>query len=258
MGEVLIATSGYSYDDWKGVFYPEGLPRSDYLRYYALFFPFVELNFSYYAMPSRRNLESMAARTPAHFGFSIKAHRSLTHEPGPGWRDDAATFAKAAGALADAGKLLAVLVQLPFRFHHTPDNRSFLAGLLDSLRPLPLVVEFRNDEWHGERVLAELDRRGVGLAMVDRPDLPGLPPLEDRVTGGLAYLRFHGRNADAWWSGDATTRYDYLYSREELESAAPRLRRMATQGQLLVAFNNHPSGHAVRNANELKDIISPS
>ncbi len=258
MGEVLIATSGYSYDDWKGVFYPEGLPKSDYLRYYALFFPFVELNFSYYAMPTRRNLESMAARTPAHFGFSIKAHRSLTHEPGPGWRDDTAAFVKAAGALADAGKLLAVLVQLPFRFHHTPDNRSFLAGLLDALRPLPLVVEFRNDEWHGERVLAELDRRGVGLAMVDRPDLPGLPLLEDRVTAGLAYLRFHGRNADTWWSGDATTRYDYLYSREELESAAPRLRRMATQGRLLVAFNNHPSGHAVRNANELKKIISLS
>lgn len=258
MGEVLIATSGYSYDDWKGVFYPEGLPRSEYLRYYALFFPFVELNFSYYAMPTPRGLASMVNRTPSHFGFSIKAHRSLTHEPGTHWRDDAATFARAAWVLADAGKLLAVLVQLPFRFHHTPENRTFLASLLDALAPLPRVVEFRNDEWNGERVLSELDRRGVGLAMVDRPDLPGLPPLTDTVTGGLGYLRFHGRNADAWWTGDAAGRYDYLYSRAELESAAPRLRRMAQQGRVLVAFNNHPSGYAVRNANELKDIFSPS
>ena len=255
MGEVLIATSGYSYDDWKGVFYPEGLPKSDYLRYYALFFPFVELEFPHYAMPTRKNLESMAARTPAHFGFSIKAHRSLTHEPGPGWRDDAATFAKAAGALADAGKLLAVLVQLPFRFHHTPDNRSFLASLLDALRPLPLIVEFRNDEWNGERVLEELNRRGVGLAMIDRPTCPVC--LRSRTALPVGWHTCASMAAMPTPGGPATrTRYDYLYSRDELESAAPRLRRMAKQGQLLVAFNNHPSGYAVRNANELKKIIS--
>ena len=140
MGEILIATSGYSYDDWRGAFYPADLPKDEVLRYYALFFPFVELNFSYYAMPRASSLAARAARTPGSFRFSIKAHKSLTHEPGTGWRDDAAAFAKAAGALADAGRLAAVLVQLPYRFHHTPDNRSYLAALLGSLAPLPPVV----------------------------------------------------------------------------------------------------------------------
>lgn len=257
MGDILIATSGYSYEDWRGAFYPAELPKGEFLRYYALFFPFVELNFSYYAMPRPASLAAMAARTPAGFRFSIKAHRSLTHEPGPLWRDDAAAFARAAGALAETGRLAAVLVQLPYRFRHTPDNRSYLGALLGALSPLPLVVEFRNDEWRGERVYDELDRRGVGVAMVDRPDLPGLPAVDERVSGGLAYLRFHGRNADAWWSGDATSRYDYLYSRDELAAAAPRIRRMARSGTLYVAFNNHARANAVRNAGELKNLLQP-
>jgi len=255
MGDILVATSGYSYDDWRGAFYPEELPKAEFLRYYALFFPFVELNFSYYAMPKASNLRSMAARTPSGFRFSIKAHKSLTHEPSGSWKSDAAEFARAAGALADGDRLAAVLVQLPYSFHHTPDNRGYLAALLDALRPLPLVVEFRNDEWRGDRVYDELDRRGVGVAMVDRPELPGLPAVEERVTGDLAYLRFHGRNADAWWNGDATSRYDYLYSPEELAASAPRLRRMAKGGNLLVAFNNHARGNAVRNARELKELL---
>lgn len=255
MGDIMIATSGYSYDDWRGVFYPPELPKDEFLRYYALFFPFVELNFSYYAMPRAASLSAMAARTPSSFRFSIKAHKSLTHEPGPAWRDDAAAFARAAGALAETGRLAAVLVQLPYRFHHTPENRGYLAALLAALAPLPLVVEFRNDEWRGERVYDELDRRGVGVAMVDRPELPGLPLIEERVTGNLAYLRFHGRNADAWWNGDATGRYDYCYSKEELALALPRIRRMAKSGNLFVAFNNHARGNAVRNAGELKALL---
>lgn len=257
MGDILVGTSGYSYDDWRGAFYPEGLPKADFLRYYALFFPFAELNFSYYAMPKASSLAAMARRTPSGFLFSIKAHGSLTHEVGPGWRDDAAAFSRAAAALAEADRLAAVLVQLPYRFHHTPDNRSYLAALLEALAPLPLVVEFRNDEWRGERVYDELERRGVGAAMVDRPDLPGLPAVEERVTGGLGYVRFHGRNADAWWTGDATSRYDYLYSGEELAASAPRLRRMAKAARLLVAFNNHARGNAVRNARELAALLQP-
>jgi uncharacterized protein YecE (DUF72 family) len=257
MGEAIIATSGYSYEDWRGAFYPEALPKDDFLRYYALFFPFVELNFSYYAMPKPSSLAAMAAKTPESFKFSIKAHKSLTHEVGPLWRDDAAAFAKAAGVLADSGRLVAVLIQLPYRFHHSPDNRGYLAALLSALAPLPLVVEFRNDEWRGERVYDELEKRGVGIAMVDRPELPGLPRVEERVCGAIAYLRFHGRNGGAWWSGDAVSRYDYLYSPEELEAAAPRIRRMAKSADVFVAFNNHARGNAVKNAGELKAILDP-
>lgn len=256
MDEILVGTSGYSYEDWRGSFYPEGLPKEEFLRYYSLFFPFVELNFSYYTMPSRKALTAMADRTHAGFGFTLKAHKSLTHEPGPGWRDDATAFVGAAAALAERDRLLAALVQLPYSFHHTPERRTFLANLLDALTPLPLAVEFRNDEWQGQRVEDGLRERGVGVVMVDRPELPGLPPQGEAVTGPVAYVRFHGRNESAWWDGDATSRYDYLYSQEELDAALPRLRRMASKARLLVAFNNHARGNAPRNAGELKAKIA--
>jgi uncharacterized protein YecE (DUF72 family) len=258
MGDILVATSGYAYDDWRGALYPDELPKQEFLRYYALFFPFVELNFSYYSMPTAKSLAAMTARTPEGFLFSLKAHQSLTHKPGPGWKADAAAFLKAASILADADRLAAVLVQLPFSFHHTPANRTYLAGLLDALWPLPRVVEFRNDEWAGERVYDELEKRGVGCVMVDRPDLPGLPPQGERITGGLGYVRFHGRNSEQWWSGDNVSRYDYLYSTEELQPWVPRIKGMAKAATVLVAFNNHAKGKAVKNARELNSLLFPA
>ncbi len=257
MNDILIGTSGYSYEDWRDVLYPAELPKDEFLRYYSLFFPFTELNFSYYAMPTVNGLKGMVERTPSSFLFSIKAHKSLTHEIDANWKDAAAQFHRAASVLAKADRLAAVLIQLPYSFHHTPDNRTYLAALLSALSPLPLVVEFRNDEWYTPRVYDELDKRSVGSVMVDRPDLPGLPPIEERVTGGLGYIRFHGRNETNWWSGDNVSRYDYLYSDEELQACAPRLRRMAKAGTLLVAFNNHAKGKAVKNAKSLKAILFP-
>ncbi|MCX7023716.1 MAG: DUF72 domain-containing protein [Spirochaetes bacterium] len=253
---ILVGTSGYSYDDWRGVLYPEGLGKDEFLKYYSLRFPFVELNFSYYAMPTARSLASMAARTPSGFLCSIKAHRSLTHEPTADWRKDAAAFADAAAALAAAGKLAGILVQLPYRFHRTPENRAYLGSLCDELTDFPLFVEFRNDDWFGGKTLEELDERGIGLVLVDAPDLKGLPPDIDAVTGKRAYVRFHGRNAEAWWSGDNVTRYDYLYSEDELAGWVPKIRRIAKKAELvLVAFNNHARGRAVTNADRMTQLL---
>lgn len=255
MEQIEIATSGYSYDDWKSVFYPEELPKKDYLQYYSLFFPFVELNFSYYTMPKPQGLLNMINKTSRGFLFSIKANRSLSHEPAKNWQDNAKLFCQAVNVLAEADRLLAVLVQLPYRFHYTNENRAYLAALLDSLSSFPLLLEFRNNEWNSQRVYEEMERRNVGLAMTDKPNLPELPEDNEQVIGKLAYIRFHGRNADNWWTGDASSRYDYLYSEEELVSTLPRLKAMAKKAKLYVAFNNHAKGNAVKNANQLKSLI---
>jgi uncharacterized protein YecE (DUF72 family) len=120
----------------------------------------------------------------------------------------------------------------------------------------PLAVEFRNDQWQAETVLAELDRRGAALALVDRPDLPGLPPKSTAVAGGWSYLRFHGRNAEAWWTGGATGRYDYLYSEDELRETVPLIRSVEEKAELLlIAFNNHAKGRAVVNALTLRGLL---
>jgi len=259
MGErrTLIGTCGYSYDEWRGPFYPEGLAKDDFLTFYSGAFPFVELDFSYYGMPKAAALSRLAAKVPKGFLFALKAHKSLTHERASDWRERAAEFAAAAAALAEADALAAVLVQLPYSFKRDEDNRRYLGALCDALGALPLAVEFRNDEWHEDRVLAELDRRNAALVLVDRPDLPGLPPSTTAVTGGWSYFRFHGRNAEAWWTGGATGRYDYLYSEDELAGTVPLLRSVEEKAELLlVAFNNHSRGRAVVNAKMLKDMLS--
>jgi len=253
----LVGTCGYSYEEWRGELYPPELPKGDFLRYYSLFFPFVELDYSWYAMPKASSLAGMVGRTPAGFLFSIKAHRSLSHDRGPDWRERAVEFARALEPLAAEGRLAAVLIQLPYSFKRGEEERRYLGALCDELAAFPLAVEFRNDEWSGRRVLDELERRGAALVLVDRPDLPGLPPPLRVATSRLSYLRFHGRNAEAWWGGDAKARYDYLYSDEELRAQLPCIRALEEKAELvLVAFNNHARGRAVVNARTLKGLLA--
>ncbi|HET7839270.1 MAG TPA: DUF72 domain-containing protein [Rectinemataceae bacterium] len=256
VGQTLVGTCGYSYDEWRGVLYPPELPKAEFLPFYAGTFPFVELDFSWYGMPKASTLARMVGLTPGAFQFAIKAHRSMSHDRGPDWRERAREFATAIEPLATAGRLATILIQLPQSFRRGEEERRYLASLCDELAAFPLAVEFRNGEWHRESVFAELDRRGAALVQVDRPDLPGLPPESPVVTGGRGYIRFHGRNKDAWWAGGAGGRYDYLYSEEELGSRLPLIREVQRKTEvLIVAFNNHPGGSAVVNARSMALLL---
>lgn len=258
-GTVLTGTCGYSYTDWREVFYPESLSKDEYLRYYSLFFSFVELDFSWYVMPKPDSLARMGEKTGSAFRFALKMHRSLTHERGSDWRRDAAEFQRAAWPLASQGKLATLLVQFPFSFGYTTENRRYLADLSAEFAGFPLAVEFRNSAWYKDRVFNALAQRNIALVVVDKPDLPGLPPESSIATSNLGYLRFHGRNAGQWWGGDATSRYDYLYNKEELVQSIARIRQLLAQSPtVLVAFNNHARGQAVQNAKELADLIVSS
>lgn len=254
--EILIGTSGFSYADWVGPVYPEGARQEDFLGLYAASFPAVELNFTYYRMPEAHALERMAAATPDSFRFALKAHRSLTHEPGVDAAADIAAFREGIDPLVRAGKLSAVLLQFPFSFHYVPESRQRLAALLDGLAGLPLAVEFRNAEWQKDSVYAGLRDRGAALACLDEPDLPGLLKPSEEVTSPLAYVRFHGRNKENWWQGDNVSRYDWLYSEAELREWVPRIRAILRKaGVLLAFFNNHRRGMAVQNARDLRRIL---
>jgi len=256
MGEILIGTSGYSYEDWVGPFYPEILKKSDKLKHYALFFPYVELNFSYYRMPTPQGLRNLVNQTHESFLFSIKAHASLTHEISNAFKDDVKLFRDAVSVLASSNRLACVLLQFPYRFHHTTENRLYLADLAEELKEFPLAVEWRNDEWNTARVYDALQKRNIARVVTDLPNLPGLPPLDIQATADLQYVRFHGRNTTSFWSGDNVSRYDYLYSSVELEPWVPRVKKMADKSkQLFVAFNNHHKGQAIQNAKELRSAL---
>jgi uncharacterized protein YecE (DUF72 family) len=252
--EVLVGTSGYSYQDWVGPVYPPGTPRRDFLSRYAEEFSFTELNFSYYSLPAASTLERMVEKTPESFLFAIKAHKSITHEPGTD--EDVDRFRAAVAPLAGAARLAAVLLQFPYSFHYTGERRVYLDRVCRRMEELPLAVEFRNDEWHRESVLQAFRERGIAFVNVDAPGLPRLPPPTAAATADTAYIRFHGRNREQWWKGDATSRYDYLYAPEELSEWIDRI--MAVVGRakvLLIAFNNHFRGQSFTNARMLRSLL---
>jgi len=256
--EILIGTSGYSYHEWVGPVYPEGTKPGGYLSTYASLFPTVELNFSYYTMPKAQNLAKMLVGGGQSLTFSIKAHRTLTHEVNPSlWEGEAKTYLTAIEPMLEARRLEAVLFQFPYSFGYTDDNRRYLDKLLRYFKDVPSAVEFRKSDWYSGKVINGMKNREVPLVSLDMPELPKLPPQMDVVTAPVVYIRLHGRNKEAWWGKDDHSRYDYLYTDSEIEAWAERIKRITEQAKrILVYFNNHPFGKAVRNAQTLEKIVN--
>lgn len=246
--EILIGTSGYSYGDWTGVLYPPGTKSSEYLGVYATEFKVAELNFSYYRIPDNTVTKRMADVTPSDFLFSVKAHKSLTHEYSLSTLHmEISTFLRGIDPLIDAGKLGVILLQFPFSFHYNSANRLYLDKLYSCFEGLPLAVEFRNRDWQTESVYEGLRQRNMSYVNVDEPPLPGLLTASSIITADTGYIRFHGRNKENWWKGDNVSRYDYYYSDKELSDWVPRIQRMQKQASLiLIVFNNHSRGRLCR------------
>lgn len=246
---LYIGTSGYSYSDWRGVFYPDTTKPPDYLRFYAENFNFTELNFSYYRMPSSQQLESMAEKVPEGFLFAIKAHQSMTHLRDTDWRSESQHFLEALRPLSERSSLAGVLIQFPYSFHYTPENRQYLANLLDVLGIQRCFIEFRNSEWQREQVLRGIRERNAVPVISDNPRLKGLPLFQPEADQETVYYRFHGRNKANWWTGDSSSRYDYLYSNRELKQLSEQIEASGKRPkQLFAAFNNHRRAQAVKNA----------
>lgn len=261
---ILVGTAGFSYADWRGAFYPQGLPQGDMLAYYAGKFPGVELDYTYYRMPVAKTLASMVERTPAGFEFCVKAYKGMTHER-PAGEDETAVvfdqFLQALVPLRDAGRLGCVLLQFPWSFKCTSESADYLRRCSDLLAGVPAVVEFRNSDWVRpaalERLVNLLENLGFGFCAVDEPQLKGLMPPVVAAAGDLGYVRFHGRNARKWWKHDtASERYDYLYSAAELADWAEKIKRLAGDvKKTYVFFNNCHAGQAATNATEMQGLL---
>ncbi|MGB2896456.1 MAG: DUF72 domain-containing protein [Anaerolineales bacterium] len=251
---IRLGTSGFSYDDWIGCVYPEELPKRSWLEFYAQQFDTVELNVSYYRIPALKTVNGWVERTPERFVFSVKAHRSITHE-----REEPAyeAFIETFRPMMDAGKLACVLAQFPFSFHPSPENRTYLEQLREGFQDLPVVVEFRDHAWVSAETFERLQAQNLGFCCVDEPRLKGLMPPVVRATSDVAYVRFHGRNAGKWWKHDhAWERYDYTYPEQELEEWIPRIRELDFAAPLtLVYANNHYRGQSVDTLRKLDKLL---
>ena len=248
-----IGASGFSYDDWVGPFYPPSLKKADRFEYYAKIFDTVEINVSYYTWLSMAAVRSLVSRAPQGFGFSVKLHRSLTHEKDEKLERGIVATIEQNKPFKEGGSLIAQLAQFPNRFTPTAKNLDRIAEMADKLSPL--AFEFRNAEWQTDEVRGRLSKLAVSLCAVDQPQIAGLLEFDDTVQGKLAYIRLHGRNAKMWYDHQhAWQRYDYLYSQPELSELAEKVAKMNERAQdTVVYFNNHYGGQAVTNARQLAE-----
>ena len=210
---IYVGTSGYSYPDWIGPFYPAGLKSGAFLGHYARHFPAVEVDYTYYRLPSAATLAGMDRRTPPGFRFAAKATSLLTHEREATPADFAAYCAGVAPLVA-AGKLGAVLAQFPFSFANSEAHRTYLHHLRQGLGDLPVVVEFRHVSWIIEPVFALLRELGLGFCCVDQPRFAKFVPPVARATstrrswasGWRKSGRWPPRRARRWCFSTTTTR----------------------------------------------------
>ena len=263
--KIYIGTSGWSYPrgegTWKGYFYPAG--KINELEYYSQFFNTVEVNSSFYRPPDPAYAQNWTRRTPDGFLFTIKLWQKFTHpkmykdatgEEAAISLDDVDLFKRSIEPLVMSKKLGSLLAQFPLSFKYDSFGRQIIGAVSRTFRQYGLAIELRHKSWSDDpSTEALLRENGASWVQIDEPmftsSIAGKLPL----TLDMAYFRFHGRNAETWWSGDNETRYKYLYSPDEINELADRVKPTARQTKLLFAqFNNHWQGYAPRNANDLK------
>ena len=235
----LIGTSGYMYDSWKGKFYPEDIKKEDWLEYFSKQFKTVEINNSFYNLPSKDTFRRWKKQSENNFVFSVKANRYITHmkklsDP----EESLKNFLENASALDD--KLGPLLFQLPPFWHKNQDK------LENFFRKLPkkheVVFEFRHESWYDKEIYELLDKYNIALCLHDLAD--GSSP-QDLVTTNFSYIRFHGPDG----------RYSTSYSEEQLQEWAERIRDLDVK-KIYCYFNNDNSGYAIENARTLREKLN--
>jgi uncharacterized protein YecE (DUF72 family) len=278
-----------------GTFYPkESKSAEERLRFYASQFPVVEVDSTYYSPPSERNSVLWIERTPKDFTFDIKAYSLLTQHPTrvdalikdvkealpeelsakrtiyadkmpPELVDEVwDRFASALMPLHSAGKLGSVLFQFPQYFIIGRKNRGYILEAKERLKDFRITVEFRHKSWmedrNREETLSFLEEHDIPFVSVDMPQgfASSIPPVAVATSMDLAVVRFHGRNRDVWEKKTRTAaeRFEYEYSRGELEGWAPKIEELAKQSrEVHVVMNNCYRDYAVNNARQLADLL---
>jgi uncharacterized protein YecE (DUF72 family) len=284
---IRIGTASWTDPGFVQDWYPAKLPKNQLLTWYAQHFDFVEVNSSFYSIPNARVVEGWCRQTPDDFVFDVKLFKLLSRhsteakflppdlraKAGAGPKAElspeletlvAERFLSEVQPLRRAGKLGAFLLQLSPSFRPKTSDLSELNPLIELFSQEKLAIELRNRDWMDEKrkedTIQFFSKKHVCLVGVDAPESEHFTviPFSDVVTNpDLAYWRFHGRDEEAFVKGRTVAeRFDYDYSKEEIEQIAEKVEAVAPKAkELHLVFNNNRSNYAPKAAAQLLDII---
>jgi uncharacterized protein YecE (DUF72 family) len=235
--KIYIGTSGWIYKHWRKVFYPEGLPQTKWLEFYTQHFSTVEINNTFYQLPSEKTFTGWRERSSPDFAYAVKISRFITHLKKLRNVEEAlGNFFSRAQLLGE--KLGPLLYQLP---PNMPRNDAVLGDFLQLLLPgLHHVFEFRHESWFDEEIFDLLHKHKAGFCIFDMPDLT-TPVI---ATTDFAYIRFHGSSG----------LYSSCYADTELEEWAERIGSLGKDLKAIyIYFNNDAEGFAISNAKTLRE-----
>jgi uncharacterized protein YecE (DUF72 family) len=242
MPALYIGTSGYTYKDWRGVFYPKGVAQKNWLAFYAQHYNAVEINATFYRPFPESVLTRWHDATPDSFRFVLKAPKVITHEKAlEEVGQELEQFVASTAGLGE--KLAAVLWQFPPKA--TKDVlMERLAAFLPTLpTSIKHVFEFRHASWFTDETYALLNCHNTGIVINDSPRLPR----SDAIADSVMYVRFHGPGK----------LYDSSYSSAELQTWASKIAPHLDTLDIYLFFNNTMRGQALTNADELRELLKP-
>ncbi|HEU4557652.1 MAG TPA: DUF72 domain-containing protein [Longimicrobium sp.] len=261
---IRFGPAGFQYKDWEGIVYPAPRPKGfDPLAYLANYFDTVEINSTFYGPARPTTIDSWVRRVEHNpdFRFTAKLYQRFTHQRKTAWTSDEVAEVRAGfDPLMASGKLGAVLLQFPWSFRRTDENREWLRDVVTTFGDYPLVLEVRHSSWHVPEFYETLGERGIGFVNIDQPLFKNSIKPSAVATSHVGYVRVHGRNFKDWFRENAgrDARYDYLYTADELEPWAERTRELAQEpatDDVFVVTNNHFRGKAVTNALMLQSMV---
>lgn len=284
-----IGTAGWSYKDWIGPFYSQsqskdydwsaygkfnhqkqtGMPSADKLEFYSQYFNCVEVNSTYYAYTSPSTVRGWVRKTESveDFLFTVKLHKDFTHLRK--FNNQSIKIVQDnLDILAKAERLGGILIQFPYSFFFNNSTAEYVQKLNETFQSYNQFIEVRHSSWNNKTAHEFFKSLNVTFCTIDQPQIGQAIPFEPIVTNDNAYIRFHGRNIDAWKKSianfgkeqtyeQASERYKYLYSPGELTEISQKIKEIYDKvKEIYVIMNNHPQGDAVANAFELMHMLS--
>ena len=264
-----IGTAGWSYKDWVPNFYPKNQSGGfDWLEFYSHYFNCVEVNSTYYTYISPKVVDGWIRKVENSddFIFHIKLHQDFTHKRKFDEQNIKAVRYNL-DQLKKSERLGGLLIQFPYSYSFDGNSVQHIQKLRDIFSDVSCFVEVRHQSWRNDRALEFFKENNLTFCTIDQPQIGQAIPFEPIITNDKAYIRFHGRNAEAWKKSldnfgkqqtyeEQSSRYSYLYSSGELIEIEQKIKSVAEKvKEVNVIMNNHPQGDAVANAFELIHLL---